>query len=285
MDPNNLEEQLLKTLISQNIYESKYNMYKSLPIYKFIKNTYLNEYNPGNITSICDVRVINKHPIDILDELLEKGHNKLLSPNLPVIVQGVGNTYTGNNPEVYDGLRDKTYVLRTNINAIFKFGNVFPLSESECAYTKLVTTIRDSKGNFLPFNKLYGFSLISVCPLSKPELNGEYKMNSTDYIKSLSIIESIFQTAIASNNKILILSLYGQHEEDQNPINDIIMIYNYCILKYSHKFTNIIIGVPEYMDTDYFDTLNDNIMKPQEITKHVDQQFESKKMQNVLLQK
>jgi len=56
--------------------------------------------------------------------------------------------------------------------------------------------------------------------------------------------------------KIFIIHLSGQHEKDANPIQDILMIYNYCILKYSYKFTNIIISIPEEMVEDYFSIVN-----------------------------
>jgi len=285
MDISKLDSQSIKTLNSQNIYESKYNNYKSLPIYKFVKNNFLNEYNPGNISNICDLKIINSHPIDILDELLQKGQNNLLSQNIPLVVQCIGKEYKGDNPELFDGIRDLTYIIRTNISSIFKLGNCFPIEDKECIYTKLITTIRDKNGQFLSHDKLYGFSLLSVSPIEQPELNNEYKMNSNDYIKTLSVIESIFQTAIASNNKIIILPLFGQHEKDANPIQDILMIYNYCILKYSHKFTNIIISIPEEMVEDYSSIVNETIINPIELTKSIDDKFDSKKMQHILLSK
>ena len=118
--------------------------------------------------------------------------------------------------------------------------------------------------------------MITCSPISKPELI-DGKMNAEDFLKTMTIIETVFQTAILGKNKVLLLPLFGLDDNDENPIDDIIQIYNYCILKYSHKFDNIIIYIPEYVPIEAYDLFENSILKPINITKKIDQDYEHKK--------
>ena len=276
MNPFNINLDLKKNMINQNIYHSKYGNYKELPLIKPNKNIYLPNYDPGLISNLCDVRVINKHAINILDNLLDKGVENLMKKNLPVVVQCVGNEFLGTNFETMDGIRDELFLLKTNFVGVLRQENPYPIKNDESIYLGLVTTIRDDNGNGLSYDKLFGFSMITCSPISKPEVI-DGKMNAEDFLKTMTIIETVFQTAILGKNKILLLPLFGLDDNDENPIDDIIQIYNYCILKYSHKFDNIIIYIPEYVPKEAYDLFENSILKPINITKKIDQDYEHKK--------
>jgi hypothetical protein len=250
-------------------------MYKQLPMFRPMKNQYMNSYQPGGTDSICNVQVIYKHPLDILDSTMPRGINKLVNnKDMPVVVQAIGNEFTGSNIEAAEGIRDQPYLLRTNFAASFKQFNPFPLKDTECAYMQLICTIRDNMYNALTYDKLYSFSLISAVPICTPDMLDEERMSCADLLKSLQIIEGVFQTAIIGGHKTIILSLFGLDDEDANPLEDLILLYNYCIFKYGHKFTNIIIGVPSYAPEGIYEMLNEQIVKPQILTKCVDEQYE-----------
>ena len=72
------------------------------------------------------------------------------------------------------------------------------------------------------------------------KLLDENRMCSVDYIKMLETIETLFQTAIAGNHNVLVLTAFGNTIDDV-PQEDIAKIYNHCIFKYGHRFKKIII--------------------------------------------
>jgi len=271
--------------LNQNTYESKIGAYKSLRVFRCAKSEYLSKYKPGVTNSICNVSVINQNHIDILEALLEKGPAHLVGPNKPLVLLTVGETFTGAHLESEEGLRDPLFVLRTNFSVACKVNDPFPLKNTECAYIPLVTVIRNKMYNFLPYNNLFSYALIISSPIAKPDKIDDDKMNVKDYMHTLQKIETVFQTAIACGHKILILTPYGLDDDDDNPIEDTIKIFNYCIFKYGHKFDNIILSVPEYFPDSVYKLYRDNLVNPQEITKEVDAKYEISKMHEKLLTK
>lgn len=278
MDPNNMNPTYKRALLNQNIFQSRFGNYKMLPMIQNKKNKYLQKFKPGGIVSVCDVKVFNKNPIDILDALMQKGTQNLMKQEIPVVFQTIGSDFNGSNLESGEGLRDQLFVLRTNFSAVFRLNNPFPLKDTECAYIPLTTVIRDKMGQFLTYDKVFGYSLILACPISQPDLIDEERMTTKDYMTTLSIVETIFQTAIACGHKILVLTPFGLEDEDENPAEDIVKIYNFCIYKYGHKFKNIIVSVPEYFPKSVYELFDEELVKPQELTKAIDSKYESEKM-------
>ena len=285
MNPNNIDAFYKRNMINQNMYQSVCGMYKLLPIYKCAKNTYAAKYQPGIINKICDVKVINKNPIDILDALLEKGPRHLTGPNKPIVLQSIGETFTQSRIGSGEGLRDQLFVLRTNFSSACKINDPFPLKNNECAYIPVVTVIRDTMGNFMPYDKLFAYSLILTSPVCSPDKIDDDRMTIKDYMTTLAKLETVFQTAIACGHKIFIITPFGLENVDNNPVEDLIKILNYCIFKYGHKFDNIIVSVPEYFPGTIYTLFSDNIVNPQELTKEVDMKYESSKLHTKLLTK
>ena len=141
MDPNNINPTYKRALLNQNVYHSKFGMYKGLPLMPCKKNKYFQQFKPGGIISVCDVKVLNKNPIDILDILLKKGVQNIMKQEIPVVFQTIGSDFVGSNLEAGDGLRDQLFVLRTNFSAVYKNNDPFPLRETECAYLPFTTVI------------------------------------------------------------------------------------------------------------------------------------------------
>ena len=109
---------------------------------------------------------------------------------------------------------------------------------------------------------LYRFSLITSAVINKPKLLDENRMISSDFLRMMTIIDTIFQTAVAGNNNVLILTAFGNTEDDV-PQEDIVKIYNACIYKYGHRFLKIIIAIPIWYGSYIFDLFNNNIVRPQ----------------------
>ena len=98
-------------------------------------------------------------------------------------------------------------------------------------------------------------------------------MSSSDYIKTCTIIENVFQIAIGQDHEVLILTPFG-HKEDNNPIEDIIQIYNFCIMKYGHKINKVIIAIPPYYPKNLYLKYLQGIIKPNEIVEEIDKKYE-----------
>lgn len=248
MNYNEIEKNLKLQIINQNIYHSRYGNYKNLPLYKPVKfkssdiNVLFEQLN-----KIPQVFVINKHPIHIIEELGTKCS--------PVILNTVGREFDGTKLELCNGLRDHTFILRTNFNAVLGKTPPFPIEDTECIYIKNLSIIRGKKLNGLNLEDIQNFSTIITSPFNKPNDN-------TDYIKTVSMIDSVFKIAINEGHGVLILSTFGDND------SDIIKIYNLAILKYGHLFTSIIIGIPEW-ETELFSLYNKHIIIPNKIVDQI----------------
>lgn len=236
---NDIDKNLKMNIINQNIYHSKYGLYKQHLNNKLMKITNNHcKIEIPDLNKIPNVFVINKHPLNVVEGLG-------LSDIYPCVMHVVDRSFNGNSLHLCSGLKDHTLLLRTNFNAVFGQNNIFPLENTDCVYIKTIVTIRNKELNGLKDNEISKFSVIICSPIYKRKDLNE-NVSSTDYIKTISIIDNIFKTAIMNHNPILILTNFGDDDDDKNSTDDIINIYNACILKYGHMFTSIIIAIPEY---------------------------------------
>ena len=276
-----------QTLINQNIAQSKFGMYSQCHIGPCVKNKFNQNFNIGEINNICNVEVVNLHPVDAIANYCAFGFNQPLKEGFmnPVTVCSVGEEFVASNFPQSEGIRDDTFNIRTNFNTITRNVNHFPIKEGECVYTRFITVIRDQKLNAITDQQyLYRFGLITAAPLNKPKLLDENRMMSEDFLRLMGTIETIFQTAIAGNHNILVLSAFGNTEDDI-PQEDIVKIYNSCIFKYGHRFIKIIIAIPIWYGTYIFNLFNDNIIQPQFFQDSDDNTYESEKINKIKTKK
>lgn len=287
-DPTKMDLSQKRMIIQQNMTNSKVGLYKSFPKPQPSFNEFHSTYNP-TLDSLFNVSVVYEHSIDAAEKYAMKGTNlSQTNGSCPVIVNTVTKDFIGTSFETSAELRDEMLNLRTNMCSLFGTGNYARESllsddKSRCYYSSMVFAIRDKHFNFLPYPNVYRFGMITIAPIDKPKLIKNTKMCCDDYIKTCSLIETIFQTAIAKEHKALILPPFG-YLEDENPTDDIIKIYNYCIYKYAHKIGNIIIAIPPYCSKDIFDMYNIGIVRPEIITKDVDIEFDVQEYEDKLLE-
>lgn len=278
IDPNNMPVQYKRLIIQENIALSKLYEYKIFPKYSPTYNKFIPTYDAGNSDNLYNVFVFHEHSIDVAEKYAEKGQQ--ISPDnglKPVIVNQVTKDFIGTNFETSAELKDEMINMRTNLNCVFGSGsyNREPVlgNNQVCLYSPVVTTIRNKNFEKLPFPQVFRFGLISITPVNKPQLLDEHTMIINDYKKTLCLIETIFQTAIANEHKALILPPFGLFS-DENPIEDIIKIYNYCIFKYGHKIGTIAIAIPPYCPKHIFDIYDKKIIRPQNMFLKVDEKYD-----------
>jgi hypothetical protein len=215
----------------------------------------------------------------------EKGTNYVSGNNMnPVILNVVGKEFSGTNLESNENVRDQIINIRTTFNNSIGTNNVYPMKEDECVYSKIVTVIRPKNPMiFLPYQQTFRTAVITAAPIPAEVLLDGDKMMVSDFIKTCTIIECVFQTAISTRHTVLILSPFG-HEEDNNPVEDIIKIYNYCILRYGHLFKKIIIGVPPRYPKGIFQSYEKGIIKPTELVTPIDKKYEQEELKRSLIE-
>jgi len=286
IDPNKIDPRVRKNIINQNITQTQIGLYKKYPNFRPVLFELVQNFTPGVPTNICDVRVEYQHVLDVAEPYVEKGINFTSSNNMnPVILNVVGRDFTGTNFESSEEIRDQVINMRTSFNNTSGSNPPYPLKGSACVYTRSLTIIRGKNmvsGGFLPFPQTYRVAMITTTSTKSTTLLSQNRMNSHDYLTTLESIECVFQAAIAGKHPILILAPFG-HDIDNNPISDIISIYNFCILKYGHRFKQIIIGVPPFYPKAVFETYNNNIIKPQNIVESVEEKYEQEELKNNLL--
>ncbi len=254
-----------QTLINQNLAQTKFGMYSNCFTGNCIKNQFNQNFNIGEVNNICEVDVVNMHAVDAMLEYCVRGINPPLKDGWinPVTMCVVGDDFIGSNYPQSEGIRDDTFNIRTNFNVITRHTNPFPLKASTCVYNRFITVIREMNLNpITDLNQLYRFGLITISPINKPKLLDENRMDSHDYLSTLECIETLFQTAIAGNHNVLILTPFGNTIDDV-PQEDIVKIYNQCIFKYGHRFKKIIVATPIWYGNYLFDLFNNEIIRPQ----------------------
>jgi hypothetical protein len=278
-DPNKIHNRTKQAWISQNITQCRTGIFA-----KFYKSeSVVCNYNPqppiGQIDNICDVSVVYEHSIDVAEKYAEIGVNNYSKMNNlnPVIVNVVGRDFTGSNYESCSEMRDETINIRTSLCFHKTKGNIFPLKEEQCAYTNLAIVIRPKNhylmGNqqFLNWQNAFRVGIITSSPIKHDSTTKKLPIKS--YLPTLANIETIFQCAIAMSHFVLILCPYGHTSEDNNPVDDIIKLYNFCIMKYGHKFKHIIIAVPPHYPKQIFEMYSEKITKPHDIVKEIDDKY------------
>ena len=282
-DPAQLDNRKKKGLISDNIRQSVVGLYQMFPKFRPVTCSFVTNFNPGLPSNICEINVVNLHSIDAAENFTEKGINFTPTNNMnPAILNVVGKDFTGTNFEMNEDIRDEMINLRTSFNNTIGTHNPYPLKETDCVYSTFVGVIRPKNLNgFLPYPQIFRFSMITTSPLKKPKMLDDNRMCTTDFIKTCSTIECVFQAAISAGHPILILTPFG-HDEDENPVDDIIKIYNYCIFKYGHRFRQIIVAIPPFYPKKIFENYDKNIVRLQNLVAEVDAKYDTLEMKKKL---
>lgn len=255
-------------IIRDNILQTKTGIYKICPEPCFINFTYVKNSNIDPINAICKVSVQNQHTIDVANIFSNHGIENI--KNIPpVMMYPMGADFNGTNYESHEGIFDDQIILKTNYSSIVrKQYNYFNTKEQKnVIYTSPITIIRDSSHNLLPIENIFTVGVITVCYQNKNKLlNNE--LFSADLLLFQIYMETVFQAAICKYHEILLLPLFGP--EHNIPVCDQIKIYNICIMKFSHYFKVIVICVSS---PDLFNLVDDEIIKPHDLTKCVDMEY------------
>lgn len=304
MNPQTFDPKVKNQLINQNIYHSGYGNYKVCLIMNSVKFPYKNTYNPGTISTICKVLVHHKHALDVADSLSNHGINSITEKiSIPAIMYPMGKDFIGTNLESREGIYDENIILRTNYPYVIKrqtdlFNNKD--GQKSVIYSNPITTIRDKNYNSLPYDDVFKIGVITVCLDRQTELlneqfdekeNKENKENkdkkdvknilsSNDILLLQMYVENVFQAAMCGLHNILLLSIFGK--EFGIPIDDQILIFNLCIMKFGHLFKAVMICIPPYEDKNLFEYIDAQIIKPQEITKDIDMKYMAKNMAKIM---
>ncbi len=279
-------------LASQTMSQAIAGSYASFPKLSHIPFKFVKTYEPPMPMGICEVKVVSNHILDVVEQYSEKGKDYEKTKNNgsnPITVNVVGRDFNGSNLETNEELRDELFNIRTTYSNNFSNTNAFPLKKDECTYLKIVTIIRQSfpmPNSFLPHHLTFRTALITIAPIKvNPEsyisgdnyVNG--KMCPNDFVDTLTTIECIFQLAIWKQHPVLILPPFGHNDIDNNPIDDIIKIYNYCIFKYGHVFQKIIIAIPKFYPKEILTRYQEKIINPMELVEDIDKKYETEESQ------
>ena len=265
MDYLGMSTSVKDNIINQNKFHLEKGIYKDLPTYSCMISEYINNYDSGDINDLCNVHIIHQNSTNILDNIGDKGIENLNIENEnPVVVHFLSKKFDPKAINSFQDSRDNQILLRTNFLSLIREKEYFPLDAIQCLYLPLLTVLRDKEGKFIHLDRLFGFSLISTSLVSNPSLLSENKMEFDSFLTNLVVIENIFQTAIINNHSVIVLP-FSNLLEHGFPLNDAKILVNFCILKYGHRFKNIIISVNEYESAGTYHKISGLIIKPKEI--------------------
>jgi hypothetical protein len=294
-----MDTKFKKNIVMQNNYICKFGPLQNKTNYTSYKNQFNENYSVGVPLNFCDVFVVKLHPLTIAREFV--------NCNLkPVMVNLINDKYTDHNIENLEGVYDEILNMRTNFQCISRQNNNFPPREEEVIYTPQVMVIRDEMLN-IAINNIFTVSFITAS-LKKSDYeilaykenddsdsdSSSNTENSEEDIKNIKLIfsvetylifknklELIFQTAHFAGNNVIIFNDFGCLI-DELPVDDIVDIFNSCILKYGHLFKQIIFAI--FVRTPIEQTIHDKflegIFKPQDV---LNNENEEDKQQDELL--
>lgn len=289
-NPEKLHPTVKARLIHDVVYQTKFGLYAKVPKVKSSKFQYVKDFTPIPPNNICSVEVVYEHALTIAEQYAEKGNLNYNNFNqlYPVVLNVVGRNFACSNLENSEFMRDEIMNMRTTFNCETQMSiSCYPIRDDECVYNRIITVIKPKNPfeSFLGYDKMYRVAMITTCPVKVDTLLDDEKMHSSDFLKTCTVIESIFQVAILKNHYILILTPFGHNKEDNNPVEDIIKIYNFYIYKYGNFFKKIIIGIPPYYPKQIFEMYKNNIIDPNKLTESVDKKYEQMQTKQKLIEK
>jgi hypothetical protein len=163
-DPTRMDISYKRQIISHNISQAKGGHFKQIPKFNSIRVPYSQNYDPGSPSKICEVLVIYDHAIDVAKQFAEVGCRNFTNDNNknPVIINTVGEDFTGLNFESNEEIRDEIVNLRTTISVTTGNNPPYPLKNGDCVYTKLVSVIRPKiPTSLLNWENLYRIGIIT----------------------------------------------------------------------------------------------------------------------------
>lgn len=281
VNPRNVNRQNKDATINRNIFQSGYGTYQMCPHFPSMRVKYEKEFKRGNAKSICKVLIKHFHVLDIVGELSNKGLSELKTRKpYPAIINPMYREFKGNNSKSDDAMPDENLILRTNFAFVVqRQENLFPVSsDSEVVYANPITVFRDPFYNEIPHENLYRTGVITVTP-QRPDLiekmihdGDRYEkmkvLSSKHFFKFQTQMEAAFQVAAKGGHNSVVISIFDQ--EFGIPVDDQILVFNYCILKYGHLFNAIIFGIPPYQPKDLVDYLDEEVIKPQKIAADIE---------------
>lgn len=281
INPRSIDRQRKDAAINDNILQCGFKIYNMCPWQASMRIRFRKDFNRGNVNSVCKVLVEHKHALDVVGGLVNKGLTEIKSNNkYPAIINPMFREFTGRNSKSNDATADENILLRTNYSFVVqRQENLFPTSnDSEVVYSAPITVIRDPFYNMIPHEYLYRTGVITVTPhdtelLDKIINDGDRydkkKVLRTQHLLKLQTqLETAFQVAAMGGHNAVIVSLFDQ--EYGIPVDDQIMLYNYCIMKYGHFFGAIIFAIPPYQPAELKEYIGENIIKPQRIASDIE---------------
>jgi len=285
-DPRRMNKQSKTALVRENFRDARIGFYKRITKYDSKPIPYSDDCDPGKANHICEVKVVHDHALDVAEQFSEVGATGFTKGNKmnPLILNVVGKDFDGNDFASTEDLRDELINMRTSFCSNPIKPNIFPIKNQYCVYTPYVIVMRNRDLTPKTWENCYRINLISTSPLI-PE-NGELirKFSSKEFSETLAIIENVFQAAILESHHCLILTPFG-HEADNNPVDDIIKIYNFCIMRYGHKFKSIVVAIPSHYNKEIYLKYLNEIVKPNEIVQVIDDKYDGIQMHKKLKEK
>lgn len=145
---------------------------------------------------------------------------------------------------------------KTNIG-LFNGMKFYPLN-NDYIFANNISIIKDKYYNKLNMKNIFNVNIILLAAINKNNQKNN-TFTKEEYDLTCFKIENIFKIAIENNIDNLVLGAFGCGVFN-NPVNDIINIYNIYLEKYNGYFDNIIFSVKSVYDNN-FKLFNENIIK------------------------
>ena len=178
-----------------------------------------------------EIIVVNQ---DTIKTIIDTTYDKCLVLNLACFQVAGGGVFKGCMAQEEEISRKTDYMLHS-------YKRIYPLNLNEIVFTPNIKVLKNE--NYQKLNKLQikEFDMLAVAAIRYPKLINN-KFSFKDREITYKKIESIFKIAILYNYEIIILGALGCGAY-RNPVEEVIEIFNECIIKYGHNFKKIIFSI------------------------------------------
>lgn len=189
------------------------------------------------------VKVLNENPLNIAQILFEKGV-------IPLVI----NSGSQNDPTkiIESGPIGAEWDLfrRSNICNAITYDTMYPLTDNRTLYYPKITVFRSE--TFDKIQKSFEISVLTINPISRPGIIQtqdagkivETYESQREATKMQNKINRMFEIALLRGHNCIIVNDFGCQSELENPIQEVIKMFNDAIEKYPVRYVFFAIHEP-----------------------------------------
>lgn len=211
---------------------------KVIPSIPSIKISFNNSLLPIPLYEPATIQILDMDSLQIAKMLIDNEYKPLVL-NIGNSSAPCGNTFCHEN--IIDA-QEEILICRTNyFKTLTVESGVYPNDGPDGIYSPQVLVFRNEDLDII--EKPYYVSFVASSPVPEPTLmNG--RMTDEDYNLTFAKIDTIFQIGMSKGFDSIVLGAFGCDNLYNNPVYQIVGIFNKCLQRWKNSFKVITFAIP-----------------------------------------